>query len=212
MATQERDDSPLARAAILPAFSQPAPASSPPASPPAAPPAAPSPSSPTPGLRLPWNRKPDAPGAEDTRTATSSGGTTDEPAATPADIGMAVAGITGLVLLLVDGLLRRTVRRRLRHPTKAQLRDFGAPVGAILARHADIKKLSPDLFDILRAGNVAGAWVNEGDLTSPAGPRVEQLVDQADEPDVAAPAAPADPAPAWAPATLAGAAGVSYMA
>jgi hypothetical protein len=137
-------------------------------------------------------------------TVTYSAGT-DKPKAEPAPpvkpatlIGQALE-----LLAMAAGLaLLRLARRELRQPTGPQVKAFAEPSARILARHADLSMLSPDLVDGISAGYAVVDYASDGPLTGPGGPRVRHVgnVDQADEPDGRVVTyGPPDPTPAPEP-------------
>lgn len=84
-----------------------------------------------------------------------------------ANAGKLVRGILGALVVLGDGLIRRFAKRELRRPTPDHLDDFSDPMGQILARHADLSILGPDLLDITSAAAAVGSYLIDGPLTTP---------------------------------------------
>lgn len=84
-----------------------------------------------------------------------------------AHAGKLVRGILSAAVVLADGLIRRFGKRELRRPTADHLDDFSDPVGQILARHADLSVLGPDLIDVTTAAAAVGNYLIDGPITSP---------------------------------------------
>lgn len=114
--------------------------------------------------RLSHRRDPSGP---DSRTGTSS---TGRPA-TPEQTAAAIAGLLGLALLGVAGLVRLLARprgrRTLRKPTEEQLDDVAAPLARIVLRHAPSGLLSQDLMDGAAAGAAFATYATDGRLIVP---------------------------------------------
>lgn len=101
-------------------------------------------------------------------TTPSSVGSEREPTKDElAHAGKLVRGILSAAVVLADGLIRRFAKRELRRPTADHLDDFSDPVGQILARHADLSVLGPDLIDVTTAAAAVGNYLIDGPLTTP---------------------------------------------
>lgn len=116
----------------------------------------------------PSSHRPDLDDRPATRTATSSAGTEPRPAS-PKETAKLVAGLLGLLMLGVAGLVRwsRRGRVQLRQPTPEQLDDIAAPLARIAMRHVPAALLTPDLVDAGLAGAAVANYVNDGQLVAP---------------------------------------------
>lgn len=155
-------DDPRSRLQVLPTFRQPDPPPPPP------PGSSPTTTDPDPGLDPVlagdgWLDEPPHPRRDRpaTRTTTSSGGSAKP---SVSDTAALVAGLLGLVVVGVAGLVKWRARRKLRRPTDGELDDIAAPLARIALRHADLSWLNADLADALKAGSAVGAYVNAGPL------------------------------------------------
>lgn len=83
----------------------------------------------------------------------------------PKALGDLAAAVIGMAFLGAAFVVRQRRRRKLRQPSKRQLRDIGAPLGRIAARHVTGDWLNDDLTDALDAGSALAAYLAEGPMT-----------------------------------------------
>jgi hypothetical protein len=152
--------------------------------------------------------------APDTRTGTSSAGTTPP---TAAEARRSTSRLLGVVVAITAGLAARALwraGRAFREPSKEQIKDFADPVAAILIRHFDVSRINADLEDGVTALGVAGEWALEGPIAPRVFGPVDQIgmeqIPQADNPDPVTPAAP-NPPDVWHQATRDPQATVTYQ-
>lgn len=102
----------------------------------------------------------------------------------PEQVTGAVAGLVGVALLFVDLGLKWSRKRKLRKPTKDQLRAFAEPVGRLLSRHVDMSLFGPDLLDLTESGAAVGEYLNDGPVTDRLMPGLVQVgMERDEEPD-----------------------------
>jgi hypothetical protein len=89
--------------------------------------------------------------------------------------------LVGVALLFVDLGLKWSRKRKLRRPTKDQLRAFAEPVGRLLSRHVDMALFGPDLLDLTEAGASVGEYLNDGPVTDRLMPGLVQVGMEHDE-------------------------------
>lgn len=138
---------------------------------------------------------PDSPNGPGGETPTSLISSTPEPrprrTGDPQATAKIVVGLVGVSLALGAWVLAQR-GRRLRRPTRDQIRDFARPVGAILARHTDLSWLGADIEDLGAAAAVATDYATDG----PIAPRIDPVV-HVGMPDQAPVDDPTPPAPVY---------------
>ena len=101
----------------------------------------------------------------------------------PEQVTGAVGALVSLALLGTNLVLKYTRNRKLRRPTREQVKDFSEPIGRLLARHVDMSIFGPDLLDLAEAGSAFDNYLSDGPLTDRIAPAIVQVgMEQTDEP------------------------------
>jgi hypothetical protein len=126
------------------------------------------------GSLLTQGRPPAPPvGGTPTSVNSSEDGTAKPPRRTgdPQATAKIIVGAVGVTIAVASWVLMQR-GRKLRRPTRDQIKDFARPVGAILARHTDLSWLGADIEDLGTAAAVVTDYTTDG----PIAPRVDPVV------------------------------------